>query len=854
MSPRAEDEGAAAHKLDRQGEIDEQTRIRRALLAGGYTPLANKDKMCILLGWSSLVVDAALIDSWQDAWKYRGTGVRLDNGLCMIDMDINDEVMVAAICDTMPDDLWELFGTAPRRFGRGAKEAWFVRVDRPFVRWASAAYFKAGDDDDAPLQRLECFANSGRQAGAFGAHTIGADNSVEVPYRWADDVSLLDIPLGELPQVTVEHVERLCDHVTATMAKAGWRRKMNLRTGETTEAEVFDLHDEMVFDTVEGEMSLAELIDAVQVSTLRLSASWLEGPNAKNLSRCIASARHDGKLQILETAGHQLHRLVEDEPGASYKLGSKALERLAQMRADFGLGAGMFTNARGIERDNGGAPENPPLSPEAELAQIVDILVETLVFIPSADRCICEIGKGPDRAMTLGNARHLLSPLSVEFKGQRGAVKLVNPFDAWLLDSRRVVVVGFRFDPSTEALLIPVGEEKALNLYEPVRHGGAERWGLEDFHVFMAHLVPDVVEREWFFDWLAGRVQQPWSPSCGVLMVAHPQGTGRGTLFDLLGDVLGRAHVQPISSTELLGDGGQGQYTEWLEMALLVTCDEVLSAGDDGSNMAWKRRESYERLKQLIDPRSRMMNIICKGRPNYRGMIYANFLLATNNSNALPLIEGDRRIAVLRGAKRALVKDAVAKAAIDRLRKPNNLGGIQEGPAAAIYDWLTARKIDWEALREAPLFQGKIEMVAANEGDLEDMLEDTLLAIPGNFILNGHLHERLEKTLNSQGLRDSIRNWWVRAQDELKRRPERYGWQRMLERQHISSGGKKAVVYVRADAALNDHIALWLHTSIAGRYTLYMGASNLNETTSKLTTQISKVRLRLVKDMVTISE
>ncbi len=107
--------------MTRSDEIAAQTNIRRALLANGYTPLANKDKMCILKGWPDLFVDAAQIDVWSGQLKWRATGVRIERALVAIDLDVNDADSINAIIDALPAHIWEQLKRAPVRLGKGGQ-------------------------------------------------------------------------------------------------------------------------------------------------------------------------------------------------------------------------------------------------------------------------------------------------------------------------------------------------------------------------------------------------------------------------------------------------------------------------------------------------------------------------------------------------------------------------------------------------------------------------------------------------------------------------------------------------------------------------------------------------------------
>lgn len=316
--------------MSKREQIAAQTRVRLAMLAAGYTPLANKDKMCTLKGWSKLEVDEELIADWSTC-GYRATGVRLDGQLVMIDFDIDDADMIGDIVDHATDEardpatrarLERLRDEAPVRFGKGQKEAWFCRVkagEEGFIRYASTAHCLPGQDPDGEgvvLQRLEVFNGSGRQAGAYGAHTVQGGEIIR-SYRWLDDVGLVEMPQADLVELTRADIAHLCDCASAVMSARGWPRHLKSKHGQTAELKVFDLDADkgLVFETEHGDVDL-EGLEALarDHASVRLSASWLEGRAAQNKSRCIADIHPiDGSLAILDTATWQSHRLSEQD-------------------------------------------------------------------------------------------------------------------------------------------------------------------------------------------------------------------------------------------------------------------------------------------------------------------------------------------------------------------------------------------------------------------------------------------------------------------------------------------------------------------------------------------------------------
>ena len=279
-------------EMGKREEIEAQTEIRRRLLANGYVPLANKDKMCILKGWPSMFVDEAQINVWADQWARRGTGVRIEGGLAVIDVDVNDADAVQAIIDALPEDLWDVIKDAPVRRGKGAKEAWFVRLaegEEPFYHLASSGY--SHPDDPDTVHRVEIFAgdNGGRQFGVYGARTL-EDDVVRVAHRWIGGRGLCEVPLRDLPTITREQAVAIATVAGQTLRARGWVYDAASKGGFSSGKPIYDL-DGQTFETRDhGPVDLAGLQELCEAEdTVRLSASWFEGPAAVNMTRCIAS-------------------------------------------------------------------------------------------------------------------------------------------------------------------------------------------------------------------------------------------------------------------------------------------------------------------------------------------------------------------------------------------------------------------------------------------------------------------------------------------------------------------------------------------------------------------------------------
>jgi len=453
--------------------------------------------------------------------------------------------------------------------------------------------------------------------------------------------------------------------------------------------------------------------------------------------------------------------------------------------------------------------DNRPPTP----AETLDTMLENFAWWPDGAGAVIDMSRPEGQPMTFASFANTVAHLSWTNEGKR-----VNPANAWRDSPERRIVHGVRFDPTTTDRLVEHHGQEFVNIYRglPYGDGEADPDAVQMFEDFMAHLVPDERERDWLTQWLAAKVQRPWQPNAAVIMVHQDGGAGRGNLFEMLRGIFSR-YMAPISNAQLMGEGGQGSYNDWLAGTLLVTCDEVLSGGDGDGAFRFKRQKCYERLKFLADPASREMPIIRKNLPNYMQRVYASFLLATNNPNALPLSPTDRRFTVISNGDMLQSN----KALFSDLNTWRAAEGFKPEFAEAIFKHLRGVLVDWHYVREClPDTQGRINMLVANEGDAEQALADVLDGVSRDYILQNDLRHDLHTHMVQSQLEAEFPKAWRRVKDILAG-PNSTGWRlRPGKRPHVQcpkTAMKRAYVYYRESAGL----AQWEDTAPVDRPALW---------------------------------
>jgi hypothetical protein len=279
-----------------------RTTYRLAMLRNGFQPLLTDCKRPIEKGWPKKVVDEAEILAW-DRSALASTGLKLDGDLAVIDADVTDANLVAALADALDERFPALFRDGLVRHAGGPKEAWIARVDAPFRRLASRRWYRGGDPDDpaVPKHQVECFGSLGtRQFGIDGPHKRNTAGEVISVYGFAGGASPATTPRASLPVLPKAAFAAACDLFDAIAAAAGLTAiKAETTQGNGATRVVYDLTDDMVFESdSDSYRGLEELADACVVAEhegrkLRVTSSFLG--HGTNASKCIVGYSKGGR-------------------------------------------------------------------------------------------------------------------------------------------------------------------------------------------------------------------------------------------------------------------------------------------------------------------------------------------------------------------------------------------------------------------------------------------------------------------------------------------------------------------------------------------------------------------------------
>jgi len=612
------------------------TQLRLRVLANGYSPLRNFDKRCFMPGWPSVEITEAEINSWARRHsRDTATGIRVENGLAVIDIDIDDQTLVDKVANAILDIAPQLENpNVPLlvRKGKGFKEAWFVRTAELFSRIHSRAWTRPGAMPDDPSYRVEIFGGAvARQFGSFGPHTIGDDGVVAVQYTWTG-ASPADTPQSELPVLTKAQFFAICDAAEAILEAAGWKLVEKSTKGENDVERVYDLTEDMQFDIDTGERVSLQRLRELAGSTpdgapaVRCSAAFAEGPSAKRTDRCIVSLTRAGHVAIWESASGVTHCEASAKPRDFEVELNRVAERLKEIDA---------------KRRN-------KISSADGAVVAAQKLLNTYAYCPKQTQCVVPLwATSIDDGYAMPAMRLQMMPNCDVEIGPRGGTTKINPIDIWLGSPQRVSVEGLRMRPDQPRPTFEEHGKRWVNAYAPPDHGDATGGSAELGLAFMEQIAPDAAERAWFMQWLAFKYRYPHIPGPAVVLVAHGRfGTGRGTLTDLMKKLFGSSYVREMSYDMVAGRTYQSQYTDWAADKLMIVVSESSETDAGGSTYAAKQN-TYEHLKSMVEVNMVERTFISKTRAAFTAMACASTIIATNHMDALPIPEGDRRFGVL---------------------------------------------------------------------------------------------------------------------------------------------------------------------------------------------------------------
>jgi hypothetical protein len=216
--------------------------------------------------------------------------------------------------------------------------------------------------------------------------------------------------------------------------------------------------------------------------------------------------------------------------------------------------------------------------------------------------------------------------------------KRLNAADYWAMNPLTIRAEGLGYKV-TEDKFIEDDGRRLINTYGPPpwTDGTYDAAAVDKFRDYIAYLLPEPEEADYFLDWLAAKVQDPRFRGTAILMLTDgTQGIGRTTLSKYVGDILGEWNTGAIQFDQMVKDS----FNEWVA-SLVVVVNEVKDSDS-------KDHRKMEALKNYVDTSPNKVALNVKHGFKGSAETCASFLMFSNHVDALRIAREDRRFTVLR--------------------------------------------------------------------------------------------------------------------------------------------------------------------------------------------------------------
>ena len=149
------------------------------------------------------------------------------------------------------------------------------------------------------------------------------------------------------------------------------------------------------------------------------------------------------------------------------------------------------------------------------------------------------------------------------------------PLKFWKQHPDNKVCVDFTYKPAEPKRFVYVEKKLMINIYEAHDLKPDPKADADLFDALVKHVIPHDEHRKHFLDWIAYIVQNPGKKiRHGLIMQSDCFQLGKGSLYDVVRDILGRVNAKKIELDQAL-DKGKG----YLVNSIIVLIDEAKSSG-----------------------------------------------------------------------------------------------------------------------------------------------------------------------------------------------------------------------------------------------------------------------------------
>lgn len=667
------------------------TNLRLQLLANGYTPLPNRDKICYLPNWPRVEVTPERIQEWAQLDRFQATGLRVGGGLVAIDPDVLRKDLVDALAAEATKHFGsDFFNRALVRGRDGSnKEMWLARMDPEqckvgldYRRWV---------DPSEPLitQQVEVFYQAGRQVGAFGPHSYDDRGQILHSYGWYDDLSPEKVKFKQLPLIKRAAIVAFLADCDAVFERAGFSAKPLGKDASHSQI-VYNLTRDMDFDG----MSWDELMSyaGAYPGGFRITAHFMD-PAGVAL-KCMAHDSHPiYGAHIFNFDGYTAHKLVEEDPAVIMEEFGKAFAADAGINEMFPETEASVTAQR-----------------RQSFYEKLDELLTTAAYLRAGNGSAVMLDARREVPMTTKGFRDDNRAYWIT-EGKNNTKKYVG--DAWLEHPDRINCAEVHMRPAEAwPLYTDAHGAQHVNLWRPIEHGDQSGDTAVFWRAFN-HVIPGVADRQWVKESLAHKVRHPEIPGPAVFMVTNGvYGVGRSSLTQAI-ERLFDFRTTRWDFANMTGRGGQAEWNAHRADALFCFTDEAVN---DDAHTATGKNHAYEHLKAVLDPSGTLPRQF-KGKylHAWTQPCPCTDWVLTNNPDAVHIPIEDRRVYVCQNANLKMPAD-LADELHAWMMVPGNIGALWAelfGQELTVFDPFLA----------PPLTDAKVRMHESSKTIVEEALD-----------------------------------------------------------------------------------------------------------------------------------
>ena len=149
------------------------------------------------------------------------------------------------------------------------------------------------------------------------------------------------------------------------------------------------------------------------------------------------------------------------------------------------------------------------------------------------------------------------------------------PLKFWKQHPDSKVAVSFTYKPMEKDRFVTVDKKLMINIYEENDLKPDSKADTDYWDALVEHVIPHEEEQNHFLDWLAFIIQNKGKKvRHGLILQSNEFQLGKGSLYDVVRDILGRVNAKKIELDQAL-DKGKG----YLVNSIITLIDEAKSSG-----------------------------------------------------------------------------------------------------------------------------------------------------------------------------------------------------------------------------------------------------------------------------------